>query len=361
MVYTLERAANLLILRSLTVYHNSIDRGCEFEDVGAQRDKHSGREGVVPSDQRPIDMDDPRPPLFSCNDLGPVWSPSVFLTTVIPIESRLNPIERRVFALRRSQSSVGGVCFQKNRERLRWSRRDSRRRLRRIPHRCGTHHSEEGRNTMSTSLVCQTGSVDSDGGKSFADFFQRVRAGDERAALELVKRYEPALRLEIRLRLGDPSLRRLLEPSDISQSVLRSFFSRAASGQFDLDSPQKLLGLLLTMARNKVALQARRNHTLRRDGRRAVSIDAERMGLAAGDPSPSRQVIGRETLDELRRRLSPEERQIAELRAQGCAWALVAAEMGRYALQARCASSSRVAAGARPHAREIGQGEDRDD
>ena len=39
----------------------------------------------------------------------------------------------------------------------------------------------------------------------FADFLRRVWAGDESAAVELVQRYEPALRLEIRLRLRDPA------------------------------------------------------------------------------------------------------------------------------------------------------------
>ena len=58
----------------------------------------------------------------------------------------------------------------------------------------------------------------------------RVRAGDEWAADEFVRRYEPAVRLEIRLRLRDPRLRRLLEPADLCQSVLKSFFVRATSG-----------------------------------------------------------------------------------------------------------------------------------
>src|SRR5262249_23413284 len=48
------------------------------------------------------------------------------------------------------------------------------------------------------------------GAATFADFLRRVCAGDEAAATELVQRYEPALRLEVQLRLTDPKLRRLL-------------------------------------------------------------------------------------------------------------------------------------------------------
>jgi RNA polymerase sigma-70 factor (ECF subfamily) len=38
---------------------------------------------------------------------------------------------------------------------------------------------------------------------------------------------------------------------DICQSVLASFFVRAAVGQFELDRPEPLVGLLIGMARNK--------------------------------------------------------------------------------------------------------------
>src|SRR5262249_25563906 len=42
--------------------------------------------------------------------------------------------------------------------------------------------------------------------QSFADFLRRIRAGDQDAAAELVRQYEPVIRLEVRRRLNDPSL-----------------------------------------------------------------------------------------------------------------------------------------------------------
>ena len=62
---------------------------------------------------------------------------------------------------------------------------------------------------------------------TFADFVRRIRAGDEQASAELVPPDEPAIRLGIRMRLGDPRLRRVLDPKDPGQSVLSFFFSRA--------------------------------------------------------------------------------------------------------------------------------------
>jgi RNA polymerase sigma factor (sigma-70 family) len=162
----------------------------------------------------------------------------------------------------------------------------------------------------------------------FAEFLRRVRAGDELAAVELVRRYEPALRLEVRLRLRDPGLRRLLEPDDLCQSVLKSFFLRAACGQYDLESPAKLLALLRAMARNKVAKQSRKYKTLRRDLRRDVSLDTAAPPVIGTELSPSRIAIGREILDALRGRLTAEERRLADLRSEGCEWADIARELG---------------------------------
>jgi hypothetical protein len=55
---------------------------------------------------------------------------------------------------------------------------------------------------------------------TFADFLRRIRAGDEQAAAELVHRYEAAVRLAVRMRLGDARLRRVLDSMDVCQSVL---------------------------------------------------------------------------------------------------------------------------------------------
>ena len=61
---------------------------------------------------------------------------------------------------------------------------------------------------------------------SFEELITRVRAGNEEAAAELVREYEPEIRREIHFRLTDPSLRRIVESVDICQSVLANFFAR---------------------------------------------------------------------------------------------------------------------------------------
>jgi RNA polymerase sigma-70 factor (ECF subfamily) len=195
---------------------------------------------------------------------------------------------------------------------------------------------------------------------SFAEFLARIRAGDESAAVELVRRYEPALRMEIRLRLKDPKLRRLLEPADLCQSVLKSFFLRAAVGQYDLDSPEKLLALLRSMARNKVAQQARKYQARRRDLQRDVSLDAGAPHVPAADPSPSRVAIGRELWDAFRGRLTPEEQRVADLRSQGSEWSEIARELGGTPQARRKQLARAVNRAARELGLDVDEGEDGD-
>src|SRR5262249_47070810 len=102
----------------------------------------------------------------------------------------------------------------------------------------------------------------------------RIRAGDGLAAEELVRDYEPVLRVAIRARLTDPTLPRLMASGDVCPSVLPSFFARAAAGQFDLNSPAQLVGLLTRMAHNKLVSRARYSTRECRDVRRALTGDA---------------------------------------------------------------------------------------
>lgn len=162
----------------------------------------------------------------------------------------------------------------------------------------------------------------------FAELIRRVRDRDEDAAQELVRRYESAIRRVIRIRLRDANLRRLLDSTDICQSVLASFFIRTALGQYEVDSPEELLNLLTAIARNKLSNQANRLRSQKRDVRRdAASGDATpQVPDSASDPSE--QASARELLDKVRDRLSPDERYLAEQRSLGRNWQELADELG---------------------------------
>ena len=163
---------------------------------------------------------------------------------------------------------------------------------------------------------------------AFEELIRRVRTWDQEAAAELVRRYEPAIRRAVRFRLSDARLGSLLDSMDICQSVLASFFIRAASGQYELETPGQLLRLLTAMARNKLNSQARKQYTQRRDGRRVTSGGEDEGRFVAKGESPSVEVAARDLLQEVHRRLSSDERRLLELRNQGHDWAAIAAELG---------------------------------
>jgi RNA polymerase sigma-70 factor (ECF subfamily) len=160
------------------------------------------------------------------------------------------------------------------------------------------------------------------------ELIRRVRSGDQDAAAEIVKLYQPHVLRAVRLRMRDSRLRLGLDPVDVCQSVMASFFARLALGQFDVDTPDQLVKLLDRMARNKVASQARKAQVTRRELRSLVSSEQSPEPQMAPALDPIRVVSGRDLLEQFQRRMSQEERQISDLRGAGREWAEIAAEIG---------------------------------
>jgi RNA polymerase sigma factor (sigma-70 family) len=161
----------------------------------------------------------------------------------------------------------------------------------------------------------------------FVSYVARLRTGDEAALEELVERYAPVIRLEARMRLRSPHLRAVLESMDICQSVLKSFFLRAAAGQFDIDRPEDLRKLLVQMACNKSREAARREYAQKRDARRSVGLGDDAHQVAGGD-DPADELEWQELLLRGRQMLSADERKIAEGRAAGQTWDELSAALG---------------------------------
>jgi RNA polymerase sigma-70 factor (ECF subfamily) len=163
---------------------------------------------------------------------------------------------------------------------------------------------------------------------AFTDLIRRVREGDEAAAAELVRSYEPAIRRVVRVHLRDPRLRRVLDSMDVCQSVLATFFVRANLGQYDVATPEDLLKLLGRIARNKLTNQISKHRAERRDYRREEDIAGREGLMRASGSDPSEQAAARELLAKVRKHLTDDERQLAELRGRGDSWAEIAATQG---------------------------------
>jgi DNA-directed RNA polymerase specialized sigma24 family protein len=165
---------------------------------------------------------------------------------------------------------------------------------------------------------------------SFAELVVRAGRGDTEASRWLVERYESAIRRQVRFSLMDNKLRRVLEVTDVCQSVMGQFFSGLGAGRFALDAPEQLLGLLKQMVRNKITDEARYWRAERRDYLRNVVPNEETNPVepASADPTPSRVVEESEFLAAFESRLSGWERTVFEYRRQGMGWPEIAARTG---------------------------------
>jgi RNA polymerase sigma factor (sigma-70 family) len=168
----------------------------------------------------------------------------------------------------------------------------------------------------------------------FADFISRIRAGDATAAEELVKEYEPLVRREIRIRMIDSRMSRVYDSVDFSQAVLASFFLRAGEGEYELKDSQDLVRLLMSMARNKIASGARKLLSDKRDGQRRDIEQTLIEQVPEFTDTPSRAAELVELIDEAKRRLTEEERELAEYRRLGKSWEDIA-ELTKGTAQAR--------------------------
>jgi RNA polymerase sigma factor (sigma-70 family) len=162
----------------------------------------------------------------------------------------------------------------------------------------------------------------------FSEFIARIRAGDGDAAAELVRRFAPLVRREVRFRMEDHRLRRGFDSEDVCQSVLASFFVRTAAGQFEFDCPERLAGLLVQITRNKLAASARSQTRQKRDHRRVSSGPEDLNQIEMNAPSPSGIAINRELLERFHALLDTDERQLVNFRTEGLSWDQIAQEMG---------------------------------
>jgi RNA polymerase sigma-70 factor (ECF subfamily) len=158
----------------------------------------------------------------------------------------------------------------------------------------------------------------------FQNLVRALRAGDPRAAEELVREYEPLIRRVVRLRLTDPRLRRAFDSVDVCQSILAQFFERTVRGQFDLSTPEGLRKLLVKMALHKFVDKARHEQY------HAGGLPDAWEPADAG-PTPPERALQQDLLQAIRGRLTEKERALLDQRAEGHSWEEIARGTGQSA------------------------------
>jgi RNA polymerase sigma-70 factor (ECF subfamily) len=164
----------------------------------------------------------------------------------------------------------------------------------------------------------------------FATLLARARGGDRAALAELVRQYEPKVRLVARVLLG-PALRPYLDSLDLVQSVHRSLLLGLRQDRFAFSTAENLLALALTLVRRKAARQWRRHKRQQRLG--GGPADAGGLGqvltsLSSPHDDPARAARFADQVEHLCANLGEAERRLLELRLQGYSPAEVASEVG---------------------------------
>lgn len=175
----------------------------------------------------------------------------------------------------------------------------------------------------------------------FADLLARAGKGDAAAQLELVRIYEPKVRMVARVLLG-PALRPYLESSDLTQSVHKSIVHGLRANKFEIAGPDQLIGLALTVLRRKAARHWRHLQRQQRlSGHKSRSstdgVANVLTALSSGGLDPAASAQFRDQLEALCEHLDDTEKRVIEFRLEGYNLAEIADLIGvsRVALRVR--------------------------
>jgi RNA polymerase sigma-70 factor, ECF subfamily len=156
---------------------------------------------------------------------------------------------------------------------------------------------------------------------SFAALDARLQGGDPEAAALIFRRFAERL-IGVARRHLDTRLRSKVDPEDIQQSVLNSFFNRHALGEFDLRGWDSLWALLTRITLRKCGHQLETYLAQCRDLRRETPPpntdgSASNWQAIAREPSPSEAAMLAESVQLLLQDLGQRDQEIISLRLQG--------------------------------------------
>ena len=154
-----------------------------------------------------------------------------------------------------------------------------------------------------------------------ADFdllMERLTNGDPDAPQELVERYGPHIVRSIRRRFRTQKMRTLYATEDCMQSVWASIFSDLERLR-ELDSPQRLIKYLATVAANKLVDNNRKLSSQKNNVQLEKSVDGkpEVFQVKAEGPTPSQMAAARDEWEYQTNRLSQRERTVLSLHLEG--------------------------------------------
>jgi RNA polymerase sigma-70 factor, ECF subfamily len=143
----------------------------------------------------------------------------------------------------------------------------------------------------------------------------RFQSGQAEAATAIYLRYAKRLQQLVHKQKG-ADLGKIVDDEDIVQSVFRTFFRRAAAGQYQVPHGDELWKLFLVIALNKTKKLGAFHRAAKRDVRKTASLDhSHAEGQSPTDDSPLK--ILQLVITELLTQMPADNRKIVELRIEG--------------------------------------------
>ncbi|RIK74615.1 MAG: sigma-70 family RNA polymerase sigma factor [Planctomycetota bacterium] len=146
---------------------------------------------------------------------------------------------------------------------------------------------------------------------------RRFRHGEQDAATELYLRYADRLE-KLAQRQTGRDLGPRVDAEDVVQSVFRTFFRRAAQGQYDLPAGEELWRLILVIALNKIRQLGIHHRAAKRSTERTKPVDRWDAIERGGDGKDATALATLEiVVDELLSQLPEAHRTMIVLRIEG--------------------------------------------
>jgi RNA polymerase sigma factor (sigma-70 family) len=162
------------------------------------------------------------------------------------------------------------------------------------------------------------------------ELLRRIQAGDDAAAAEFFRTYEPHVRRVVRARMRIPGMRRVSDSSDLCQVVLASFLVGSAVGRYNVEDTEAMKKLLARIAANRVIDLARKPE-FRKPAVAVAGAGGTGVEVVAPESTPASQLALSELIKKADQLLTDVERPIAELRKEGLSWEEIGHRLGKSA------------------------------
>ena len=156
-----------------------------------------------------------------------------------------------------------------------------------------------------------------------------LRAGQNEAATSLYLKYAERLKALATRQMG-ADLKSRVDPEDVVQSVFRTFFRRAAKGEYTVPAGEELWKLFLVIGLNKVRTTGNYHHAACRDTRKTAGGAAIDEGVAQNaDGDGEALSLLQLTIDDTLSKLPKSNRAMVMMRIEGHEVDEIAERVGR--------------------------------